>query len=155
MHETEKWKWSRSVVSDSSRPHRLQPTRLLCPWDFPCNNTGVGCHFLHQGIFSTQGSNLCFLCCRRILYCWATGEALRQGSCFLLHCYIPRPDKILANKKIWTNIYWHVSNCIVEIPIPCNSPAACFHCPLVARTCLRHYFKVTNLGLPLPSHIQI
>ena len=30
-----KWKWSRSVVSDSSRPHGLQPTRLLRPWDFP------------------------------------------------------------------------------------------------------------------------
>ena len=35
MHESEKWKWSRSVVSDSSQPHGLQPTRLLCPWDFP------------------------------------------------------------------------------------------------------------------------
>ena len=34
MHESEKWKWSRSVVSDSSQPHGLQPTRLLCPWDF-------------------------------------------------------------------------------------------------------------------------
>ena len=34
MHESEKWKWSRSVVSDSSRPHGLQPTRLLHPWDF-------------------------------------------------------------------------------------------------------------------------
>ena len=30
MHESEKWKWSRSVVSNSSRPHGLQPTRLLC-----------------------------------------------------------------------------------------------------------------------------
>ena len=35
MHEREKWKWSHSVVSDSSRPHGLQPTRLLHPWDFP------------------------------------------------------------------------------------------------------------------------
>ena len=34
MHESEKWKWSHSVVSDSSRPHGLQPTRLLCPWIF-------------------------------------------------------------------------------------------------------------------------
>ena len=38
------WKWSRAVVSDSSRPHGLQPTRLLCPWDFPGKSTGVGCH---------------------------------------------------------------------------------------------------------------
>ena len=46
MHESEKWKWSRSVVSDSSRPHGLQPTRLLRPWDFPGKGTGVGCHCL-------------------------------------------------------------------------------------------------------------
>ena len=48
MRESEKWKWSRSVVSDSSRPHRLQPTRLPHPWDSPGKNTGVGCHFLLQ-----------------------------------------------------------------------------------------------------------
>ena len=41
MHESEKGKWSHSVVSNSSRPHRLQPTRLLRPWDFPGKNTGV------------------------------------------------------------------------------------------------------------------
>ena len=46
MHESEKWKWSRSVVSDSSRPHGLQPTRLLCSWDFPGKSTAVGCHRL-------------------------------------------------------------------------------------------------------------
>ena len=34
-----KWKWSRSVVSDSLRPHGLQPTRLLRPWDFPGKST--------------------------------------------------------------------------------------------------------------------
>ena len=35
------WKWSRSVVSNSSWPHGLQPTRPLGPWDFPGKNTGV------------------------------------------------------------------------------------------------------------------
>ena len=44
MHESEKWKWSRSVVSDPQQPHGLQPTRLLRPWDFPGKSTGVGCH---------------------------------------------------------------------------------------------------------------
>ena len=39
-----------SVVSDSVRPQRRQPTRLLCPWDSPGKNTGVGCHFLLQCI---------------------------------------------------------------------------------------------------------
>ena len=37
-----------SVMSDSMQPHRVQPTRLLCPWDFPGKNTGGGCHFLLQ-----------------------------------------------------------------------------------------------------------
>ena len=35
-------------MSDSVRPHRWQPTRLLSPWDSPSKNTGVGCHFLLQ-----------------------------------------------------------------------------------------------------------
>ena len=35
-------------MSDSVRLHRRQPTRLLCPWDSPGKNTGVGCHFLLQ-----------------------------------------------------------------------------------------------------------
>ena len=33
------------------QPHGLQPTRLLCPWNFPDKNAGVGCHFSLQGIF--------------------------------------------------------------------------------------------------------
>ena len=35
-------------MSDSMQPHRWPPTRLLCPWDSPGKNTGVGCHFLLQ-----------------------------------------------------------------------------------------------------------
>ena len=46
VHESEKWKWSHSVVSDPQRPHGPQPSRLLCPWDFPGKSTGVGCHCL-------------------------------------------------------------------------------------------------------------
>ena len=41
-----KWKWSHSVVSDSSQSNGLQPTRLLSPWDFPGKSTGVGFHCL-------------------------------------------------------------------------------------------------------------
>ena len=48
MQESEKWKWSHSVMSYSQRPHRLQPTRLLHPWDFPGKSTGVGCHCLTE-----------------------------------------------------------------------------------------------------------
>ena len=48
----------------------LYPTRLLCPSDSPGKDTGVGCHAL-------QRSNLGLLHCRRILYCWNTGEAYK------------------------------------------------------------------------------
>ena len=117
-------------MSDSVRPHRRQPTRLTHPWDSPGKNTGVGCHFLLQicnpmeparllcpwnspgkntgvgshslvqGIFSTQGSNLGRLHCRRTLYqlsyqgspnsgmptnkCKSNGEITGNGT--LLQC---------------------------------------------------------------------
>ena len=48
MHESENWKWSYWVVSNSQRPHGLQPTRLLHSWDFPGKSTGVWCHCLLQ-----------------------------------------------------------------------------------------------------------
>ena len=55
MQESEKWKWSRSVVSDSQRPHGPQPTRLLHLWDFPDKSTGVGCHcLLRKQLYSSK-----------------------------------------------------------------------------------------------------
>ena len=61
-----------SLSSESSRkPHsfifqafimHLIYTRLFCPWDSPGKNTGVGCHFLLQGIFLTHGLNPPLLC---------------------------------------------------------------------------------------------
>ena len=50
-----------SVISDSLRPHEVWPTKLLCLCSFPGKNTGVGCHFLLQGIFPNQGSKPLFL----------------------------------------------------------------------------------------------
>ena len=38
-------------------PMDCSPTRVLCPWDSLGKNTGVGCHFLLQGISPTQGSS--------------------------------------------------------------------------------------------------
>ena len=49
--------------------------RLLCPWNSPGKNTGVGCHSLLQRIFLTQESNPDLLDCRQILY-----PLSRQGS---------------------------------------------------------------------------
>ena len=58
-----KWSESRSVTSDS-----LQLHGLYSPWNSSGQNTGVGSHFLHQGLFPTQGSNPDLLHCRQILY---------------------------------------------------------------------------------------
>ena len=59
-------------MSDSLWPHELQLGRLLCPWDSPGKNTGVGCHALLQGIFPTQVSCIA----GRLFTIWAT----REGS---------------------------------------------------------------------------
>ena len=48
-------------MSGFLRPHGLQPTRVLCPWDSPSKSTGVGCHAHLQGILPVQGSNPCLL----------------------------------------------------------------------------------------------
>ena len=69
------WCVSYLVLSDSLQPLGLQPTRPLCA-DSPSKNTGVGCHFLLQEIFLTQGSNLGFLHCRQILYHLSYREVL-------------------------------------------------------------------------------
>ena len=49
-------------------PHGLWSSRLLCPWDSPGKNTGVGCHAFLQGVFPTQGLKPDLLHCRWILY---------------------------------------------------------------------------------------
>ena len=59
---------SRLVMSDSLWLHEVGPARLLCPWNSPGKNTGVGCHALLQGTFPTQGSNQGLLHWRQILY---------------------------------------------------------------------------------------
>ena len=88
-------------MSNSLRPYGLKPARLLCPYDSPGKNSGVGCHALLQANFPTQGLNLCLLC----LLHWQAGssplshlEALvrtsggtNQGTCWV---YLHRLLKI-------------------------------------------------------------
>ena len=81
-HESEKWKWSCSVVSDSSWPHGLQPTRLLCRWDFPGKSTGVGRH-----------------CLLHAKYCLGTWTKYRSLSLWRLHAV--RGTVKTSNKHKW------------------------------------------------------
>ena len=48
-------------MSDSLQPHGLQTTRLLCQWDFPGKNTGIGCHFLlkYEDLLYSINTELC------------------------------------------------------------------------------------------------
>ena len=72
-----------SVMSNSLWPYGLLPARLLCSWDFPGKNTGVGCHFLLQGYFKPRDQThvSCVSCTGRwILHHWALWEA-PVGQC--------------------------------------------------------------------------
>ena len=83
MHESEKWKWSHSVMSDSSWPHGLQPTRLLHPWDFPGKSTGVVCHHL---LPESLGSKHIYqvlhltLTSRNLIFLWTRKAAFLEQS---------------------------------------------------------------------------
>ena len=77
-----------SVMSDSVWPHGLQPSRLLCPWDSPGKNTGVGCHFLLQEIFPAQGENPHLFC----LLHWQTNS--------LPLCHLGNPICQIAGRNI-------------------------------------------------------
>ena len=57
-----------SLSCPTLRPHGLWPARLLCPWDSPGKNAGVGCRSLLQGIFPTQELNPGLLHCRQIFF---------------------------------------------------------------------------------------
>ena len=75
--------------------------RLLCPWDFPGKNTGVGCHALLQGIFLTQGLNPHLLC----ILNWQVGSLplarlLGLGTSLSLSTWVPHPSNSLHH--IWT-----------------------------------------------------
>ena len=74
-----------AVVSDSLQPRGLQPTGSSVQG---ISQMRVGCHFLLQGIFSNQGSNLDLLHCRQSLYYWAAKEAstynVQQGFLFFV-----------------------------------------------------------------------
>ena len=75
MHESEKWKWSRSVVSGSLWPHGLQPTRLLRSWDFPGERTGVGA--IAFSLIHTQSVSSVSQSCPTLATPWI---AARQAS---------------------------------------------------------------------------
>ena len=91
---------SHSVMSDSLWPHELQPSRLLCPWNSPGENTGVGLFLtLLQGIFPTQGSNPCLPYCRWTLY-----HLSHQGRPRILEWIAYPFSRVSSQPRNWTRV---------------------------------------------------
>ena len=74
-----------SVVSNSVQPHRLQPTRLLCTWDFPGKSTGVVCHCLLQEN-ALDRANTLFQKHKRRLYTWTSPDGQHRNQIDYILC---------------------------------------------------------------------
>ena len=75
-----------ALASDSLQPYGLQPARLLCPWDSPGKNTGVGCQARLQGIFLIKSTSLTSpALAGRFFTTSTTWEALRSGGLAAIH----------------------------------------------------------------------
>ena len=133
----EKVKVSWFVLS-SLRSQGLQPARLLCPWISPSKNTGVGCHFLLQEIFPTQGVNLGLLHCRQILY-----RLTHQESPFQ---FTPLPNWA-KDESLWTK-----SSCPALSLFPLQSHYLKAWCPLLSFFSPLLDYKL-NLSLFSNKHI--
>ena len=98
-----------SVGSNSLQPYGLQPARLLCPRDFPGKNTGVGCRACLQGIFLTQGSNLCLSCLPALTGRFFTTSATWEAQPLtydptipLLHIYL---EETITEKDTYPSVH--------------------------------------------------
>ena len=93
---------SRSVMSNSLQRHGLYPAKLLCPWNSPGQNTGVGSHSFLLGIFPTRGLNPCLPHGRWILYCLRHEGSPKRNEVSLIHQPKIRPNIcILTFICIW------------------------------------------------------
>ena len=120
--------FNHSDVSGSLQLHGLWPTRLLCPWDSPGKNTGVGCHFPLQRIFLTRESNSALL-----VFCIAGGffttESLVKS---IITCYCCCSV---------TQLFLTLCN-----PMDCSMPS------FLSFTISRSLLKLRSIELVMPSN---
>ena len=102
-----------SAMSDSLWSHGLWPTRLRCLWDFTSKSTGLGCHFLLQGIFLTQDQTWVSHIAKQTLYHLShqgspftalilLNSSLRHNQC----CYL------VIFKETEIKYDWHILTCV-------------------------------------------
>ena len=111
-----------SVMSNSLQPHGQQPKKLLCPWNSPGKNTGVGCHAFLQEIFLTQGLNLSLL---SLLYWQADSSPM---------CHLGGPLIKQYNTSNISRIFYgirsspmHFFSCVYNSPVPCDICIICIY----------------------------
>ena len=133
---------SRSVVSDSVRPHRRQPTRLPRPWDSPGKNTGVGCHFLLQCVKVKSESEVAQSCPTPSdpMDCSLPGSsvrgifqvrALEWGAIAysdMLDLLPPKNSKCKNGSTTWKMYWGRIHSCMSDKwGIQCNCTYLCIH----------------------------
>ena len=120
-----------------------------CPWDFPGKSTGVGCHFLLQGTFPTQGSNPALPHCRQMLYHlshqerrWLSRGKTKSNRCSFLSWSL-QSSNLKSLPTVWLR-RWSI----------------CLHCgrprfePWVGKILWRRKWQPTPVLLPGKSHGQ-
>ena len=144
-------------MSNSWCPRGLQAHQAPL-WDCPSKNTGVGCHFLLQGIFPTQGSNPHFLNCRQILYHWATWEPPSVASVQFSHSVVSdsvtpwtvaRQASLSINQlPEITQTHVHQVGDAIQPSHPLSSPSP----PAYNLSSIRVFFSDSVLRIRCPKH---
>ena len=154
--------------ASSLQPRGLQPAKLLCPWDFPGKNTGVGCHFLLQGIFLMQGSNPSLF--REFFNIRATCEAtvhgvtksrtrLRDNISFRIPYTTLKPCLSLAQSSPVVSCWCLISHPLLPSRSPQGSvPVKMFSRPLGVRERSCHFIQMhletsTPFGYSIKWHV--
>ena len=141
-------------MSDSLWLHGLNPARLLCPWDSPGKNIGVGCHFLLQGIFPIQGMNPGLPCCRQIFYCMRHQGSPGIRLKFNLHIQVgwfAFLKQLLSQQGLGSlGLNWFVSVAL-HLEAICPKQAN-----ILSALCFFHGLKSwTDLRLPISNNLCI
>jgi len=132
--------FSGQVLSNCLQLHGQQPTRILCPWDSPGKNTGVGCCFLLQRIFLTQGLNPGLPHCRQTHYCLSQGTGkVFSNPCSHFHVLLWKPSLHLPWVQRW--------------PLPPLSSQGVVHAELWSHR-TPHLFVYIPMSLPLPTDYE-
>ena len=138
--------------SKSLRTHGLQPARFLCPWSSLGKNTGVGCHFLLQEIFPTQGSNPGLPHCRQILYCVShQGSPLKKVVAPDNSCWVC-PELIILTARLICKGGFPGGTGGKESACQCRKQRRCVFDPWVRKIPWRRAWQSTPVFLPGKFH---